>query len=109
MAFKTTGLRYLGGLSGQGTVQQNGEAIAAVKFDLDGYFRPTVGVTGNGEIQLSGEALKNLFGRTDLQLLTDQGLLLGLRFSDTKLAPMSDVAQVDVTAQSPIAPGDWRQ
>jgi hypothetical protein len=109
MAFKTTALRYLGGISGNGVVKQNGKTIAPAKFDLDGYFRPAVGVTGSGEIQLSGEVLQSLFGRTDLQLLTDQGLLLALRFSDSTLPAASNVAHVDVTSQSPTALGDWRQ
>jgi hypothetical protein len=109
MAFKTQPLRYLGGISGNGTVQHDGEDLAPAKFDLDGYFRPNLGVTGSGEIQLSGEALKSLFGRTDLQLLTDQGLLLALRFSDSTLREAADVAAVDVTGKFPTAPEEWRQ
>lgn len=108
MAFKTQPLRYLGGISGNGFLQENGINIAAAKFDLDGYFRPNLGVTGSGEIQLPGETLKSLFGRTDLHLLTDQGLLLALRFSDPKLRDASDVAAVDVTGKFPTAPEEWR-
>jgi hypothetical protein len=109
MAFTTQPLRYLGGISGNGFVQENGKNIAAAKFDLDGYFRPNLGVTGSGEIQLPGEMLKSLFGRTDLHLLTDQGLLLALRFSDPKLREASEVAAIDVTGQFPTAPEEWRQ
>jgi hypothetical protein len=109
MAFKTQPLRYLGGISGHGIVTQDGKEIAPAKFDLDGYFRPAVGVTGSGEIELSGEVLKNLFGRTDLQLLTDKGLLLALRFSDSKLPAASEVAAVDVTGKFSTAPDAWRQ
>ncbi len=108
MAFKTKALLYLGAISGRGVVKQNGGTIAPAKFDLEGYYRASVGVTGRGEIQLPREALKRLFGRADLQLLTDQGLLLALRFSDSTLPPASDFVHVDVTKQSPIAPGDWR-
>jgi hypothetical protein len=108
MAFKTKPLRYLGGISGNGFVQHNGENIAAATFDLDGYFRPNLGVTGSGEIQLSGDVLKSLFGRTDLQLLTDQGLVLELRFSDRTLREASEVAAIDVTGQFPTAPEAWR-
>ena len=50
MAFKTKPLRYLGAISGRGVVKQNGETIAPAKFDLDGYYRAPVGVTGSGEI-----------------------------------------------------------
>ena len=112
MAFKTNAMRYLGGISGSGTVTLNGKKVAMANFDLDGYFRPMVGVTGSGEIQLPRELLEGLFGRTDLQLLTDHGLLLDLRFSDSTLPPASDVAHVDVKGSkgsSPTAPADWRQ
>jgi len=109
MAFKTTGLRYLGGISGQGAVLLNGEAITPAKFDLDGYFRPSTGVTGSGEIQLPRDVLKTLFGCKDLQLQTDRGLLLALRFSDLKLPAKSDFVRVEVTGQPTTAPDDWRQ
>lgn len=105
---KTKALRYLGGISGQGVVTQNGKWLARANFDLDGYFRGAVGVTGCGEIQAPAEVLKGLFGRTDLQLLTDRGLLLDLSFSDTTLAPTSDVAHVDVTGELLTSPSDWR-
>ncbi len=108
MAFKTKALRYLGGISGQGVVTQNGKTLAPAKFDIDGYFQATVGVTGCGEIRLAPDVLEGLFGRKDLQLLTDQGRVLHLRFSNSSLAPASDAAHVDVTGQLPTAPGDWR-
>ena len=73
MAFKTKALRYLGAISGRGVVKQNGETSVPARFDLDGYYRAPVGVTGRGEIQVPGEVLKRLCGRMDLQLLTDQG------------------------------------
>jgi len=79
MSFKTKALRYVGAISGRGVVKQNGETIAPAKFDLDGCYRAPVGVKGCGEIQLPSEVLKRLFGRTHLQLLTDQGLSLAFR------------------------------
>jgi hypothetical protein len=109
MAFKTTGLRYLGGISGEGAVMLNGESVSPAKFDLDGYFRPSTGVTGSGEIQLPGDALRSLFGCKDLQLQTDRGLLLGLRFSDPKLPAAREFVRVEVTAQPTTTPEDWRQ
>jgi hypothetical protein len=109
MSFKTTGLRYLGGISGQGAVMRNGETVTPAKFELDGYFRPSNGVTGSGEIQVPGDALKALFGMRDLHLQTDRGLLLALRFSDLKLPAASDFVRVEVTAQPTTTPDDWRQ
>lgn len=105
--YKTKALRYLGGISGEGVVTQNGKRLAQASFDLDGYFRAPLGVTGSGQIQAPAAVLKGLFGLPDLQLLTDGGLLLNLSFSETTLAPASDVAHVDVTGQLP-SPSDWR-
>lgn len=108
MIIKTKALRYLGGLSGHGVITRHGKTLAHANFDFDGYFQKVGGVTGCGEIELAPDVLKGLFGRTDLQLLTDQGRVLNLSFSDTTLAPASEVAHVDVTGQLPMAPGDWR-
>ena len=79
--YKTKALRYLGGISGEGVITQNGKRLAQASFDLDGYFRAPLGVTGSGQIQAPAAVLKGLFGLPDLQLLTDGGLLLDLIFS----------------------------
>ncbi len=109
MAFKTNSLRYLGGISGQGEVKLKGKTLAPVQFDLDGYFQPAVGVTGSGEIQAPQATLEALFGRDDLELLTDGGLLLALRFPNAKSPPSSGCMGVEVKGPSSIGPNDWRQ
>jgi hypothetical protein len=108
MTRKTKALRYLGGMSGHGVVTHNGETLAQADFDFDGYFNAGGGVMVCGEIHAPPKVLKRLFGRSDLQLLTDRGLVLDLSFLDSTLAPGSDVAHVDVTGQLPTALADWR-
>jgi hypothetical protein len=105
---KSRALRYLGSLSGRGVISQNGEALAEVGFDFDGYFHVGTGVTASGEIEAAPEVLQGLFGRPDLKILTGEGLLLDLSFSDAKLAPTSDAAHVDVRGNLPTASADWR-
>jgi hypothetical protein len=105
---KSRALRYLGRLSGRGVISQNGKSLAEADFDFDGYFHAATGVTACGEIEAPPEVLEGLFGRPDLQILTEEGLLLNINFSDAKLAPSSDVAHVDVTGQLPTASADWR-
>lgn len=100
-------MRYLGGLSGYGALTCSGEHIARVSYDFDGFFREPVGVTCCGEIQLSAAALKGVFGRRDLQLLTDDGRLLDLTFSEKALVSASGVAHVDVTGELPATPQSW--
>jgi hypothetical protein len=58
---------------------------------------------------LPRDALTTLFGCKDLQLQTNRGLLLALRFSDLKPPAASDFVRVEVTAQPTTAPDDWRQ
>lgn len=100
-------MRYLGGLSGSGTLTANGEEIARATYDFGGYFKERVGVTGSGEIRLAAAVLQRVFGRDDLRLLTDDGRILGLRFSEDKLASDSEFAHVDVTGDLPTDPRGW--
>ncbi len=86
----------------------NGDDVARATYDFDGYFHKTVGVTGSGEIRLSPAALRSVFGRGNVQLFTEDGRLLDLRFSEKALPSASDVAHVDVTGDLP-APRNWRR
>jgi hypothetical protein len=101
-------MRYLGRISGHGVLQCNGEHIARASYDFDGFVKKPIGVTCCGEIQLSAAILKDVFGRRDIHLLTDDGRLLDLTFSGKALLPSSDVAHVDVTGELPVMPGSWR-
>ncbi len=100
-------MRYLGGLSGRGVLKCDGEEIARASYDFDGFFRKSVGVTSCGEIRASSAALRGVFGRKNVQLLTDDGRLLDLSFSEKALLPASDVAHVDVTGELPTAQRHW--
>lgn len=87
-----------------------GSEITRAFYDFDGFLQPKIGVTSCGEIRLAATALKDVFGRTDVQLRTDDGRLLALRFSDKKLAPAESArasAHVDVTGELPVLQ-DWR-
>jgi hypothetical protein len=48
-----------------------------------------------------------VFGRRDVQLVTDDGRRLTLRFSERQLAAASDSAHVDVAGDLPAA-SEWR-
>ena len=101
-------MRYLGGLRGSGVLKYNGEEIARASYDFDGYFRKPVGVTGTGEIRATASALRSVFGRKGVQLLTDDGRLLDLKFSERELRTATEVAHVDVTGELPTAQQNWR-
>ena len=102
-------MHYIGGISGHGVLMCNGEHIARTSYDFDGFFTEPVGVTCCGEIQLSAAALKDVFGRSGVQLLTDEGNLLDLTFSEKVLLSASDVAHVDVKGELPATPLSWHK
>lgn len=90
-------MRYLGGTAGRGRLFCAGTDIARASYDFDSYLGRTGEVTSGGEIRLAAGALERIFGRPDVQLLTEDGQMLDLRFSGRALPAGSEVAHVDVT------------
>jgi hypothetical protein len=104
-------MRYIGGISGTGTLKCDGEEIARVSYEFDGFYSEATGITRSGELRVSADALKSVFGRKDVQLLTDDGRIFDLSFSDKQLRPATDIAHVDATDDEavPAAPSKkWR-
>ena len=102
-------MRYLGGISGSGVLTCEGEEIARVSYELDGFYMEPSGVMRSGEIRVSADALKGVFGRKDVQLLTDDGRLFDLSFSDQEVRPAGDDAtELDATDGLPASPGKGR-
>jgi hypothetical protein len=99
-------MRYLGELRGSGLVMCDGKAVARVSYDFDCFLQPKTGVMSSGEIRLAATILKDVFGRRDVQLRTDDGRLLDLRFSEKKLLSTAESAHVDVTGELPT-PQEW--
>lgn len=100
-------MRYLGGLRGAGTLRCKGQDLAQADYALDGFLVPPAGVTGSGEIRTAPEVLRKVFGRRDLELVTENGRALSFRFSDKKLHAGDDAAHIDVTGGLPEAK-NWR-
>lgn len=101
-------MNYLGGLRGTGLVLRGDEAIAPAQYDFDGYLSSSGEITSSGEIRLATLALRDLFGRGDLHLVTPEGRRLGLRFSDKRLSREDGAAHVDVNGDLP-AVTDWER
>lgn len=100
-------MRYLGGISGFGSLKCGGETMARAEYAFDGFLSKTGQITGSGEIRLVADALSRVFGRRDIKLLTEDGRLLGLYFSGKQLPPAAGVAHVDVVGDLP-RPSEWR-
>jgi hypothetical protein len=100
-------MRYLGGLRGAGTLRCGGQLLAPADYDLDGYLVPPAGVAASGEVRTAPEVLRKVFGRRDLELVTEDGRALSFRFSEKKLLAGDNAAHVDVTGGLPTAK-EWR-
>jgi hypothetical protein len=101
-------MRYLGRIAGNGLLTRDGETVARASYDFDGFIGSGRSVTSSGEIKVSPSDLMTVFGQLGVQLLTDDGRHLGLRFSDSEPRRASDVAHVDVTGDLPSSPAKWR-
>ena len=101
-------MRYLGRITGGALLKHDGKAVGRAMYDFECFVRPRGDVMSCGEIRLSQSNLKSVFGRLGVQLLTDDGRLLNLRFSDKELRSADDAAHVDVTGDLPRASADWR-
>jgi hypothetical protein len=101
-------MQYLGRIAGSGQLMRDGETVARASYDFEGFMRPRGVVVGSGEISLAPSDLKAVFGRPGVQLRTDEGRLLDLRFSEKELRLANGVAEVEVTGDLPGTPSAWR-
>ena len=98
-------MRYLGRVSGSGVIRIEDEDAGSATFEFECYLiKPNV-VTSSGEIKTAPDLLKRMFGRNDVQFVTDDGHLLKLILSDKKVAPSGSTAHVDASGDLPVVRG----
>ena len=100
-------MEYLGGISGSSTLVRYGKEIARATYDFEGYRTKHAGITCCGEIGSSPGVLAGIFGLKDIQLRTDGGNILEIRFSDKSMKKSQDFASVDVQGDLPDQKRDW--
>ena len=88
-------MKYLGSISGRGVLQSGGVSIADANYELEGYVQRVGSVTGSGEIGVGASVLETLFDQPDLQLITSNGTLLDIKFTDKKIRS-GEYVHVDV-------------
>lgn len=101
-------MQYLGALRGGGMLIGTTGPLGRVDYELDAYLVRPGEVVASGEIRMKSEELNEAFGRHDLSIRTDDGRILGLRFSGRRLSQTSDVAHADVRGGLPDAK-EWRR
>jgi hypothetical protein len=100
-------MQYLGRIAGEGVMTCKGEAVARVAYEFEGFARPGGQIMSSGEIEGPVADLHSVFGRPGVQLLTDDGRLLDLKFSQKALAAHCGVALVEVSGALPKSKAEW--
>ncbi len=101
-------IRYLGVMRGSGSMACHGEPMGRADYEIEGFQTKPGEVVGSGEIRMAPEDLDRAFGRTDLQLTTDDGRVLAVRFSGKRLDPTSAAAHADISGDLPPV-SHWRR
>jgi hypothetical protein len=101
-------MRHLGVLRGSGTLSCGGVPLGAASYEIDGYCTKPGEVIGSGEICMTPDELANAVGRRDLELTTDDGRILALRFSGSRHDARRGAAHADIVGGLP-AEDDWRR
>jgi len=100
-------MQYLGRIAGEGVLTCDGKPVARVAYDFEGYSRPGGQLTSSGEIEALAADLQAVFGRAGVQLLTDDGRLLDLKFSRRAPGARGAVALVEVSGDLPKSREHW--
>ena len=101
-------MRHLGVMRGSGTLSCGGSVLGAVVYEIDGYCTKPGEVIGSGEISMAPAELADAFGRRDLELATDDGRVLAVRFSGSRRDTRTGAAHADITGGLP-AEDEWRR
>lgn len=97
-------MRYLGSVSGSGTLKCDGCENARVNYTFEGYSLKRGMAIGSGEVELAPAALRSMFRRRNVELHADDGHIFELKFSGTDLLEPT-VATVEITGGLPEAWG----
>ena len=90
-------MKYLGRIRGMGVLKCKDKILSHAEYEFERFLTKPDRVSGDGEIRMPSDTLREIFGRTDLHILTDDGKHFNLRFSEKKLPTASDSALVNVT------------
>ena len=101
-------MRHLGVLRGSGTLSCGGVVLGPADYEIDGFCTRPGEVVGSGEIRMAPAELANAVGRRDLELTTEDGRILALRFSGSRVDPRLGAAHADILAGLPAA-DEWRR
>jgi hypothetical protein len=96
-------MKYLGALSGGGTLVSPDETLGAASYEIDGYLLKPGEVVASGELRMAPGDLARAFGQRHLLLRTTDGRQLTVRFTARKLPASSAAAHADFGGDLPAA------
>ncbi len=101
-------MRHLGVLRGSGTLRCGDVVLGSAAYEIDGFCTKPGEVVGSGEIRMAPAELSDAIGRRDLELTTEDGRVLSVRFSGGRFDARVGAAHADILAGLP-AEDDWRR
>lgn len=101
-------MRHLGVLRGSGTLRCGDVVLGSADYEIDGFCTKPGEVVGSGEISMAPAELANAVGRRDLELTTEDGRVLTVRFSGSRFDPRMGAAHADILGGLP-AENEWRR
>jgi hypothetical protein len=101
-------MRYLGVMRGSGSLACDGQPLGPVEYEIEGFQTRPGEVVGSAEIRMAPSDLDNAFGRRNLQLTTDDGRVLDVRFSGKRNDARNAEAHADIGGDLPPA-SQWRR
>lgn len=92
-------MRYLGLISGSGLLICEASENVRVSYEFDVFSEDRNGITSSGEIRFAATAPDEIFARQNVQLATDDGFFLHLKYSGKKLPLAGDTVHVDIEGE----------
>lgn len=94
-------MKFLGKLRGSGTLAGADGMIGPAEYELDGYAMRPGAVVASGELRMESGALKGVFDRRGLRLVTADGRILPLRFTGRPSDRHGRIAHIDISEGLP--------
>lgn len=94
-------MKFLGKLSGTGTLATADETIGPANYELDGYVMRPGAVVASGELHMEAAILRDAFARRGLRLVTADGRTLPLRFTGKPSDRHGRIAHIDISEGLP--------
>lgn len=101
-------LKFLGTWRGTGDLRQAEQSLGRADFEFDGFLSRPGEVVASGELRMPPASLAEAVGRRTLELVTDEGPVLTVRFTGKISETAGGVIHVEVGGQLP-PPAKWRR